>query len=64
VLQLRVVLKYLSLGPAFAEQLDDELDRNPSPPDDRFAHQHCRVDFDSSVPVHVQIIAFHRGQSS
>ena len=49
--ELWVVLQYLGFGPALTQQLDDELDGNPRPLDDRLADEDIGVQFDSLLPV-------------
>ncbi len=50
--QSRIAVENLLVGPARRQKIDDHLDGNPSPFDDRFANKDSRVDRDAVTPVH------------
>ena len=50
--QSRITVENLSVGPACRQKINDHLDRNPRPFDDRFADKDSRVERDAVTPVH------------
>jgi len=66
VFELRAVLQDLGFSPALTQQLNDELDGNPRPLDDRLTDEDLGVQFNSLLPVNGPLYvrtAWNQGQS-
>ncbi len=52
--QLRVIFEDLLMRPPFGEELNEKFHGNPSPFDNRFPDQNCRVGCNPVSPIHLR----------